>query len=300
MNESAASPPLSSPLSSAPGSAPGSPFSSGLSDARVDAYLDRLGARRPARPDRAALRELHQRHLRSVPFENLSIHLGEEIRLDPDALVDKLTRDRRGGFCYELNGAFGALLTALGYPVTLLAARVHGEHGFGPLFDHLALRVDTPEPWLVDVGFGRHTEFPLRLDERGDQRDPGGVFRVEQTPDGDLDVLLEGVPQYRLETRPRTLADFEVACWWQRTSPKSHFTRSLVCSLTTGTGRVTLSDHTLVTTDAAGRHQTELPDEALLDAYRDLFGITLPHPPRLRPATAPGSPEEGPAADQLS
>lgn len=275
------------------------PLAAPLSGAQIDAYLDRLGARRPAGPDRAALHELHQRHLRSVPFENLSVHLGEEIKLDPAALVDKLTRARRGGFCYELNGAFGALLTALGYPVTLLAARVHGEDGYGPLFDHLALRVDAPEPWLVDVGFGRHSEFPLRLDERGDQRDPGGVFRVERTPDGDLDVLRDGEPQYRLETRPRTLADFEIACWWQRTSPKAHFTRSLVCSLLTETGRVTLSDHTLVTTDAEGRRQTELPDEALLDAYRDLFGITLAQPPSLRAALIPGSSEQGLPADQL-
>ncbi|QMU72780.1 arylamine N-acetyltransferase [Streptacidiphilus sp. P02-A3a] len=277
----------------------GEPLGEPLSEAEVDAYLHRLDARRPAGPDRAALRELHQRHLRHVPFENLSVHLGEEIRLDPSALVDKLTRARRGGFCYELNGAFGALLTTLGYPVTLLAARVHGEHGYGPLFDHLALRVDTPEPWLVDVGFGRHSEFPLRLDERGDQPDPGGVFRVEQTPDGDLDVLRDGVPQYRIETRPRALADFEIACWWQRTSPKSHFTQSLVCSLLTDTGRITLSDHTLVTTGAEGRRQTELPDEALLDAYRDLFGITLAHPPTLRPALPWGSPEQGLPADQL-
>jgi N-hydroxyarylamine O-acetyltransferase len=251
-----------------------------ISQPQVSAYLDRIGAERPARPGLAGLRELHRRHLRSVPFENLSIHLGEPITLEPASLVGKLTGSRRGGFCYELNGAFAALLTTLGYRVTMLAARVHGDAGFGPPFDHLTLCVDLGEPWLVDVGFGRHSEFPLRLDERGDQRDPGGVFRIEETPDGDLDVLRNGGPQYRIEQRPRTLPDFEVTCWWQCTSPKSVFTRSAMCTRLTGAGRVTLSDHTLVTTDAAGRHQTELTDQALLDAYREHFGIVLPRLPQ--------------------
>ncbi len=246
---------------------------------RVRAYLDRIGAQRPARPDATALRELHRRHLLTVPFENLSVHLGEPVVLDPEALVDKVVTARRGGFCYELNGAFAALLAALGYPVTLMAGRVFGESGLGAPFDHLALRVDAGGPWLVDVGFGRHAVWPLRLDERGEQRDPGGVFRIEETDDGDLDVLRDGRPQYRLETRPRALADFEMACWWQCTSPKSHFTQSLVCSRLTGDGRITLSGRTLVTTGPGGRQETELPPDAVLSAYRDHFGITLDRVP---------------------
>lgn len=96
---------------------------------QVDAYLRRLGAEYPAWPTLDALRELHLRHLRTVPFENLSVHLGEEIVLQEERLLDKVVGARRGGFCYELNGLFGALLTALGYEVTLLAARVYGEGG---------------------------------------------------------------------------------------------------------------------------------------------------------------------------
>ncbi|GAA2228672.1 MULTISPECIES: arylamine N-acetyltransferase family protein [Kitasatospora] len=247
----------------------------------ADAYLDRIGATRPSRPDADALRELHQRHLRSVPFENLSIHLGEDIVLEPKALVEKVTVARRGGFCYELNGAFAALLSELGYPVSLLSARVFQNGGYGPPFDHLALRVDTPEPWLVDVGFGRHTEFPLRLDRRDDQADPGGVFRITETAAGDLDVYRDGEPQYRLEQRPRVLADFEPTCWWQRTSPKSHFSRSLVCSRLTEHGRITLSGRTLVTTVAGERQEEELAEAALLAAYRDHFGLALDRIPTL-------------------
>jgi N-hydroxyarylamine O-acetyltransferase len=251
----------------------------------VDAYLARIGAARPARADAAALRELHLRHLLSVPFENLSIHLGEPIVLEPGALRDKLLRRRRGGFCYELNGAFAELLSALGFQVTLLAARVFGDGGPGPPFDHLALRVDTDGdgPWLADVGFGRHSSHPLRLDTGAEQADPGGTFRIAETADGDLDVLRDGQPQYRVEQRPRSLGDFEPTCWWQQTSPRSHFTRSLVCSLLTEHGRVTLSDRTLIHTTGDRREERTLGDDAeVLDAYRAHFGIVLdrlPTPP---------------------
>jgi N-hydroxyarylamine O-acetyltransferase len=249
----------------------------------LDAYLARTGAAPPARADAAALRELQLRHLLAVPFENLSIHLGEPIVLEPAALLDKLVRRRRGGFCYELNGAFADLLSTLGFGVTLLAARVFGEGGPGPPFDHLALRVevDGDGPWLADVGFGRHSSYPLRLDSREEQADPGGIFRIAETADGDLDVLRDGQPQYRLEPRPRSLADFEPTCWWQQTSPRSHFTRSLVCSLLTGDGRVTLSDRTLIRTAGDRREERTLTGDAeALDAYRTWFGIVLDRLPR--------------------
>jgi N-hydroxyarylamine O-acetyltransferase len=249
----------------------------------LDAYLARIGAARPTRADAAALRELQLRHLLAVPFENLSIHLGEPIVLEPAALLDKLVRRRRGGFCYELNGAFADLLSTLGFGVTLLAARVFGEDGPGPPFDHLALRVDVggDGPWLADVGFGRHSSYPLRLGSRDEQADPGGTFRIAETTDGDLDVIRDGQPQYRLEPRPRSLADFEPTCWWQQTSPRSHFTRSLVCSLLTGDGRVTLSDRTLIRSAGDQREERTLRGDAeVLDAYRTWFGIALDRLPR--------------------
>jgi N-hydroxyarylamine O-acetyltransferase len=250
-----------------------------VNDSWVDAYLARIGADRPARPDGEALRELHIRHLLTVPFENLSIHLGEEVVLEPEALVAKVADRRRGGFCYELGGAFATLLSALGFEVEMLAGRVFGGDGLGVPYDHLALRVG---PWLADVGFGSHTHYPLRLDERGDQHDPGGVFSVAETSEGDLDVIKDGRPEYRLETRPRALRDFEAGCWWHRTSPKSHFTRSLVCSMLTESGRVTLSGRTLIRATGGERDERELGDDAeVLAAYRTWFGIALDRVPEV-------------------
>ncbi|MGW6389839.1 arylamine N-acetyltransferase family protein [Streptomyces sp. NPDC055103] len=246
------------------------------------AYLERIGAPRPASADATALRELHVRHLLSVPFENLSIHLGEDIVLDEKALVDKVVGGRRGGFCYEINTTFAVLLRELGYRVSLLQARVVDPTGkLGIPYDHMALLVETAdgERWLADVGFGDHSHYPLAFDERGDQKDPGGVFRVQEAADGapgDLDVLRDGKPQYRLEVRPRELADFTAGSWYHRTSPDSHFPRSLICSLLTEEGRITLSDRKLITRALGERVERVLDgDEEVRDAYRELFGIVL-------------------------
>jgi N-hydroxyarylamine O-acetyltransferase len=254
-----------------------------VDDATARAYLDRIGAVAPGAADRAALAGLMARHLRSVPFENLSIHLAEPITLDETAILDKIVGRRRGGFCYELNGAFAVLLTHLGYDVTLLAARVYGDGRAGPLFDHLTLRVDLEEPWLVDVGFGRFIAQPVRLDVRTEQRDPAGSVLVTETADGDLDVAFAGEPQLRVEQRPRALADFGPTCWYQQTSPASHFTQALTCSLPTADGRVTLSDRLLITTVDGERTERELGSDAeVLAAYLEHFGFELdrlPTPP---------------------
>ncbi|MFF7866361.1 arylamine N-acetyltransferase [Streptomyces qaidamensis] len=272
-----------------------------MNTAQVDAYLHRLGVEHPAWPTVDALRELHLRHLQTVPFENLSIHLGEEIVLEEKRLLDKVVGARRGGFCYELNGSFGALLAALGYDVALLAARVYGDEGrLGIPYDHLALRVRTVDggDWLADVGFGAHSHLPLVFGDRGEQEDPGGTFRiVEAEPDAagvrgghgtveaaDLDVFRGGTPQYRLEVRPRVLGDFVAGAWWHSTSPVSHFTRSLVCSrLTQDGGRITLSGRRLTVTAADGtREVRELEtDEEVLGVYRERFGIGLDEVPAL-------------------
>ncbi|GAA3823295.1 arylamine N-acetyltransferase [Streptomyces coacervatus] len=261
-----------------------------MNSAQADAYLRRLGAGRPARAAGATvdvLRELHLRHLQTVPFENLSVHLGEEIVLEEKRLLDKVVGARRGGFCYELNGAFGALLGALGFDVTLLAARVHGNEGrLGIPYDHLVLRVRASDgsEWLADVGFGAHSHYPLAFGERGEQEDPGGRFRIVGAGP-DLDVVVNGRPKYRLEVRPRELGDFVAGAWWHSTSPASHFVQSLVCSrVTEDGGRITLSGRTLKATGADGaREERELgTDSEVLKAYRERFGIELDRVPMVR------------------
>jgi len=250
-------------------------------------YLRRIGARRPGDADVAALRALHRAHLLTVPFENLSIHLSEPISLVEGDLTDKIVLRRRGGFCYELNGAFALLLEALGFRVRRVAARVFGGGELGPPFDHLALVVSTADgggPWLADVGFGSHSTFPLLFENRRDQDDPAGRFLLVDADSGDVDVLKDGEPQYRLERRARLLEDFVPTCWWQQTSPQSHFTQGVICSLPTADGRVSLSGRTLIETADGVRSEQQLgADESVLAAYREYFGIELDRVPEVKP-----------------
>lgn len=247
----------------------------------VTAYLERLGLDRPATADITALRVLHERHLATVPFENLSIHLGEPIVLDVEALADKIVRRHRGGFCYELNGLFAALLRELGFDATLRAARIFRPAGtLGPPFDHAAIHVELDEPWLADVGSGRFSRFPLRMTAPEPQSDPDGEFLLLDAPHGDIDVLLDGKPQYRLERRPRDLAEFAAMAWWQSTSPESHFVKGPTCSRVDQNGRVTLAGDKLIVTTDGERHETALSsDQEILDTYRKEFGIDLDRVP---------------------
>ena len=214
----------------------------------------------------------------------MSIHAGQPIVLDDEALSEKIITNRRGGFCYELNGLFAALLRALGFEVLMVSAGVaRAGGGFGPEFDHMALVVNLDERWLADVGFGDSFREPLLLDERGEQRQGKSAYRIR--PDGERLVLerregdaVEWEAQYSFTLQPRTYADYEEMCRHHQTSPESHFTRGRVCTRATdGGGRVTLSGLRLITTDPEGtRRERALADEEEYAAVlREQFGVSL-------------------------
>src|ERR1700760_1349833 len=264
------------------------------------AYLERIAVPRPLAADTVTLHVLHRAHQLTVPFENLSMHLDEPIALSDQALINKIVYRGRGGICYELNGAFALLLESFDCQVTRVAARVFSNGQLGVPLDHMALIVRTSDgegPWLVDVGFGSNSVYPLLFESRHDQDDPGGRFLLVDADDGDVDVLRDGKPQYRIETRARSLADFGPTCWWQQSSPESHFTHSTICSRLTETGRITLSGDLLITTADGARHEDQLASgEAILAAYPEPFGVRPPRPPRPSQAPRPRpTPERSPA-----
>ena len=116
----------------------------------IKAYLERINYHGPLAPTAETLRELQVAHLLAVPFENLSIHAKEPIVLEDQALFTKIVERKRGGFCYEANGLFAALLRELGFDVVMLSAGVaNAEGSFGPDFDHMALMVVLDQRWLV-------------------------------------------------------------------------------------------------------------------------------------------------------
>jgi arylamine N-acetyltransferase len=89
----------------------------------LDAYLARIGYAGPAGPSEEALTALHRAHLAAIPFENLDILLGRDIRVDLESIQAKLVYARRGGYCYEHGQLFGAALERLGFSVDRLRWR---------------------------------------------------------------------------------------------------------------------------------------------------------------------------------
>jgi len=247
--------------------------------ADMAAYLERIGYCGSLTPDAETLRNIHRAHLFEVPFENLDIGWGREIRVDQEAFVRKIVEHHRGGFCYELNGAFAALLQALGFTVTLLSARVPCADGsLGPEFDHLTLRVDLDEPWLADVGFGDCFVDPLRLRIGLELEQRGKWFRIVEAGDSLRLERREAEARWRTEylfsLKPRRLGEFAEMCHYHQTSPQSPFTRKRVCSRATPEGRITLSDMKLITTSNGSREERVLGSEAeWRKALADRFGV---------------------------
>jgi N-hydroxyarylamine O-acetyltransferase len=248
----------------------------------VAAYLERVRYSGSRTPSADTLRDIHRAHLFSVPFENLDIGWGREIRMDQEAFVRKIVEHHRGGFCYELNGAFSALLQALGFQVTLLSARVPLADGsYSPEFDHLTLRVDLNEPWIADVGFGDCFVDPLRLQIGLEQEEQGKWFRIVPTGDSlrleSRDGEADWKTQYLFGLKSRRLEEFAGMCRYHQTSPQSPFTRKRVCSRATPEGRITLSEMKLITTDGDRREERLLKSEAEWQAaLADHFGVQVP------------------------
>jgi N-hydroxyarylamine O-acetyltransferase len=251
----------------------------------IRAYLQRIKYTGRVTPSAETLRLLQVAHLRTVPFENLSSHSGEPIVLDDDALFEKIVGRRRGGFCYELNGLFAALLRTLGFDVAILSAQVaNAGEVFGPDFDHMTLMVTLADRWLVDVGFGDSFLEPLKLDEESTQRHGNNAYRVLR--EGEFLVLMKQAPeeewksQYRFTLKPYQYSDYAEMCRYHQTSPESHFTRARICSRATPDGRITLSDLRFITTNNGGRRQEQIltNDEEYATILRDHFGIVMKAP----------------------
>lgn len=248
----------------------------------INAYLERINYHGPRIPSSDTLRDVQVAHLLAVPFENLSIHANQPIELNDQALFRKIVEKRRGGFCYELNGLFAALLREMGFKVTKLSAGVAKEDGgFAPDFDHMCLLIDLEEQWLCDVGFGDSFLEPLLLNEPGEQVQGRRAFKI--VPDGDRFIYWrrdegeEWKPQYCFSLTPRQYADYEEMCRYHQTSPQSHFTQNRICSRATETGRITLSGMRLITKANSGeREERTLASQEEYDALLEKhFGIVM-------------------------
>ena len=234
----------------------------------TEKYLRRIGIENSGIPANAeSLRFLQKQHLLNVPFENLDIHWKRPILLDTNKFYKKIVEEKRGGFCYELNGLFCELLNQLGYLSRMVSARVAtGDGDFSAEYDHMAIltRIDGTD-FLVDVGFGDFTAEPLRLFSDALQKDETGEFLIKKRDDEYFEVAKkdgdEWKGEYIFKDLARDLAEFTEMCNYHQTSPESHFTRGKVCSLMLENGRKTLTDKKFIETRNGVKSETEIASE---------------------------------------
>src|SRR5437660_6897561 len=249
---------------------------------KIQSYLERINYSGPLSAAPETLRRLQLAHLLAVPFENLSIHATEPIVLNDDALFEIIVDERRGGFCYELNGLFAALLRGLGFEVTMLSAQVANASGtFGPDFEHMCLLVTLNDRWLVDVGFGDSFIEPLIIDSHQAQIQRGWAYRLNEQES--YCVLMQRKtedddwrPQYRFQLKPYQYSDFAGMCHYHQTSADSHFTQKSICSRLTPDGRVTLADMRLIVQRDGGRYERPVESSReYAQLLNEHFGICL-------------------------
>ena len=207
----------------------------------VAGYLDRLGLSDPGQPSVESLRLLHRAHVERVAYENLEIQLGRHTTVDPLEAAERIVRRRRGGYCYHLNGAFSALLGALGYRVTRHIGGVQrtDRDPACATGGHMALTVDglpdvtCPDGvWMADVGLGAALHEPLPLRE-GTYRQAPFEYRLRRS-----DVLRDG---WRFDNDPRgsfvgmdfhaglaEIPDFAAMHEYLSTAPESPFVRMAI------------------------------------------------------------------------
>ncbi len=251
----------------------------------VETYLTRINYQEPIKADLSTLAGLQTAHMLTVPFENLDIGLKRPLKIDEESLWQKIIINKRGGFCYELNGLFAWLLKEIGFEVTYLNARdYHEEDGsFGIDFDHLVLLVRVPGEstrWVVDAGWGDSFTQPLDLDNpdeqvqglRGYWLEPfkGGYQLWQRNYEGNRER------QYYFDLTAHSFpSEYEATCLYHQTSPKSIFTQKRIATRLTEDGRISLDDEKLIVTKNGQREMMVVREKERPALLLEHFGIRL-------------------------
>jgi N-hydroxyarylamine O-acetyltransferase len=251
-----------------------------------NAYFARIGYAGPRAATLDVLRALHALHPAVIAFENLDTLMGRRVSLDFGAIQRKLVGAGRGGYCFEQNGLFAAVLESLGFRVSRLAARViYGHPPERIRRSHMLLKIDLAEgPHIADVGFGgRALSAPLRLDSEEPQATPhgeyrivarGGFFEEETRVDGEWRTI------YRFSLEEQSAQDYEMANWYIGTHPESEFRVRLMAARLPPGKRLGLLNNQLSIHAADGsRERRELKSAAEIAGVLETeFGIALPSP----------------------
>lgn len=267
----------------------------------IDSYLRRIGQRAPHATTLEALNAILFAHVRTIPFENISVLLGEPISLELEDVVNKLVHGCRGGYCFEHNTLLLHVLSDLGFTVTTLSARSRYQtpDRYSLPRTHMCLRVELEgKSYLVDGGFGALSPtcaLQLRPDEEQQTPHEPRRLRLEghwegltlRSPDAAIvhEAYLGGTwhPIYEFALDPMPLADREMGNWYTSRHANSHFRTKLMVARSSLDGRVTLLNRELTFRKRDGSTESHpvTTHNELTDVLAKEFGIALPPGSRL-------------------
>lgn len=255
----------------------------------LGAYLRRIGFAGDPQPDLATLRALHLAHASTIPFENLDIQMGLPIRLDLASLQAKLVRRRRGGYCFEQNGLFLAVLRQVGFEVIPCEARVRrGATTLLPRTHMLLLVGLEGRRWLCDVGFGGEGLLhPLPLDGQAHAQFLHRYRVVEEACGEPLNVLQclqagDWTDLYAFRAEERFPVDYEMASHYTSTHPESRFLATLTAQLPGPEVRRVLRNRAYAEIRGEAVEGRELAPGEVIPVLREVFGLDVPEGARFR------------------
>jgi N-hydroxyarylamine O-acetyltransferase len=256
-------------------------------------YLQRLGFDAPPPPTLDTLCRLQQRHTAEFPFETLASLLRQPVPIDFESVERKVLEQGRGGYCYELNQLFLALLQELGFEARGITGRVvmNAPEGAWPARTHrLSLVTLDGVRYTTDVGFGGMVPTaPLLLDSREAQTTPHEPYRIEDQDDGYLlraNVAGEWRPMYLFDLQRQEEIDYTVGNWYVSNHPESPFMGRLMVARTGDGLRKTLNGNSYAVHRIGQESERRLitDTDELIDLLENEFGLRVPLCALLRPA----------------
>ncbi len=247
----------------------------------LNKYLERIKYDGTSEPNVENLYRLQYCHLHTIPYENFDIMRGVPFTLDIDSVLDKIITRRRGGYCFELNGAFAWLLRSLGYNITEYFARfLRGKDCDMPMRRHRVIRVDIgADSYICDVGVGGACPlFPLKLEADTEQH--GSTYKLGRDSVFGW-IIYEKLGNdwheyYGFTEEPQYPIDFVTTDFYCQSSPDSFFRKSNMASIRTAGGRITIAGNELrfFSGDSVLTEVID-SDKRMADVLSEYFGIVL-------------------------
>ncbi|HEY7774668.1 MAG TPA: arylamine N-acetyltransferase [Marinagarivorans sp.] len=234
-------------------------------------YLERIRYSGAVDGSLKSVSALMLQQLQTIPFENIDVQNGKMVSLAPDDIIDKILNNKRGGYCYELNGLFALVLQTLGVPYQLVACRPMVYPVKRPK-THMALIADIDgHRYLLDLGFGSHgVRAPLELSQlECDIHQGDSCFRLQKTNinnaqqhDFILQAKVDAIwqSQYSFNLSTHEFIDFAPANYLNSNHPDTLFVKKLVLLIFTANGKKVMVDNRLRITENGESRELMIDD----------------------------------------